>query len=90
MYNVYINQDLDMVCSCARTWMEGVAGERSTLWATMHSIILKSLALTEGFLNKEGDIYQTWVDCGGSTMVDAVDGTLIESQPVVMKVQTGE
>lgn len=73
-----------MVCSCARAWMEGVAGQRSTLWATMHSVIVKSLSQSAGW-GEEGDVYQTWIACGGSTLVDAHDASLIEVQPVNLK-----
>mmetsp|Transcript_19400 Transcript_19400/g.23100 ORF Transcript_19400/g.23100 Transcript_19400/m.23100 type:complete len:186 (+) Transcript_19400:244-801(+) len=74
-----------MVCSFSRTWMEGVAGERSTLWATMHYVIDQALKRTMHDLSDDDEtkeeLLNQWLFCGGSTLVDAFDGSLVEVQP---------
>jgi hypothetical protein len=74
-------KDIDMVCSFARTWMEGVAGERSTLWATMHHVIDQALSQFVANSDDGEEVMKQWLACGGSTMLDSVTGSLVEVQP---------
>jgi hypothetical protein len=77
---------VELVCALARSWEQGVAAQRSALWAAVHAAAVLQPPAGEGGGEGEGEgggggngdaaakVRAAWVACGGVTALGFEEG----------------
>ena len=79
-------QDPEVLCGLARLWEQGVAAERSSLWAAMHSAVHSTVTdydddVADGHdaaMVDSGGLALMWEECGGVTELGLFSGAIVD------------